>query len=230
MLYSIIPPILIVVSLIGIIVLLMKKAPDLAILEEYEDEASQGFLKRVLNKKKVSNKLLLILEKITRKIKLMFLKLENVFSAWGDSIKKKRHMKENEGRSFSISERKEILSNDSDDESREFFQRRKSRIKPRVAVSDDVAESERIERDSLRKKAESEKKILEKKDLFEKILIERIAANPKDVEAYERLGEYYFEIENWNYSKECFKQVVKLSPQNRGVKMKMRKLERLLSK
>ena len=61
-------------------------------------------------------------------------------------------------------------------------------------------------------------------------LIDRIAANPKDIEAYERLGEYYLEIENWNYAKECFKQVLKLNPRNIGARSRMRKLERILSR
>ncbi len=68
------------------------------------------------------------------------------------------------------------------------------------------------------------------KNRLERILIERIASNPKDTEAYERLGEYYFEIENYEHSKECFKQVVKLDPINMNAKDKMRKLERLLSR
>ena len=68
------------------------------------------------------------------------------------------------------------------------------------------------------------------KDRLEELLIERIAANPKDIEAYERLGEYYMEIKSYEFAKECFKQVIKLDPLNRNVKYKMRRLEHLLSK
>ena len=67
------------------------------------------------------------------------------------------------------------------------------------------------------------------RDRLEELLIERIAANPKDIEAYERLGEYYLEIENFEFAKECFKQVIRLNPSNRNVRYKMKKLERLLS-
>jgi cytochrome c-type biogenesis protein CcmH/NrfG len=69
----------------------------------------------------------------------------------------------------------------------------------------------------------------EMKDRLEELLIERIAANPKDVEAYERLGQYYMEIENYEFAKECFKQIVKLNPLNRNAKYTLKKLERLLS-
>jgi tetratricopeptide (TPR) repeat protein len=68
----------------------------------------------------------------------------------------------------------------------------------------------------------------EMKDRLEGLLIERIAANPKDVEAYERLGEYYMEIDSLNDAKECFKQVLKLDPKNRNVKYRMRILETMI--
>jgi tetratricopeptide (TPR) repeat protein len=70
----------------------------------------------------------------------------------------------------------------------------------------------------------------EMKDRLEEILIERIALNPKDIEAYERLGEYYMEIENFEFAKECFKQVIKLDPTNKNVKYKMRRLEYVLGR
>lgn len=219
MLYSIVFPILIVVSLVGIIIFLMKKAPDLALLKEDEgDEFSKkSFLKNIVDGKKVNNRLLLILEKMTRKFKLMFLKLENVFSAWGESIKQKRRIKENEGKYSSIKENGLATKEKKIEKAENFFQRRSENKKN--------VETKKV---SIVEKEEKPKIIEKKKDLFENILIERIAANPKDVEAYERLGEYYFEIENWNYAKECFKQVIKLNPQNVNVRMKMRKLGRIL--
>ena len=58
----------------------------------------------------------------------------------------------------------------------------------------------------------------------------QVTVNPKDIEAYERLGEYYMEIKSYNDAKECFKQVIKLNPGNRNVKYKIRRLEYLLSK
>ena len=68
------------------------------------------------------------------------------------------------------------------------------------------------------------------KEQLEAILIERIVTNPKDVEAYERLGDYYLEQESLMDAKECYRQVLKLSPVNRLVKIKIRRLERVLEK
>lgn len=65
---------------------------------------------------------------------------------------------------------------------------------------------------------------------YEDILIERIALNPRDIEAYERLGDYYMDREAYDDAKECYKQVLRLSPMNRKAKVRMRKLERILGK
>lgn len=69
-----------------------------------------------------------------------------------------------------------------------------------------------------------------RKDQMEDILVERISMNPRDIEAYERLGDYYLEQKNLVDAKECYRQVLKLSPAYRLVKIKIRRLERLLEK
>lgn len=77
---------------------------------------------------------------------------------------------------------------------------------------------------------EVEPTILRKKEQLEDILVERISLNPRDIEAYERLGDYYLEQNNLVDAKECYRQVLKLSPAYRLVKIKIRRLERLLEK
>lgn len=72
--------------------------------------------------------------------------------------------------------------------------------------------------------------IPQKKEQFEDILVDRISMNPRDIEAYERLGDYYLEQNNLVDAKECYRQVLKLSPAYRLVKIKIRRLERLLEK
>lgn len=66
------------------------------------------------------------------------------------------------------------------------------------------------------------------KRLSEEELIDRIARNPKDAPAYEELGDFYMEGGNLSDAKACYRQVIKLSPLNREVKEKIRRLERLL--
>lgn len=69
----------------------------------------------------------------------------------------------------------------------------------------------------------------DEKDRYEQVLIERIALNPRDVEAYERLGDYYMENGNFGDAKECFKQVLRLSPLSRRARFRMRRVEKSLS-
>ncbi len=63
----------------------------------------------------------------------------------------------------------------------------------------------------------------------EEALIGRIAVNPKDVVAYEGLGDYYLDIGNVKDAKECYRQVLRLSPAHRMVRIKIRRLEKILS-
>ncbi len=69
---------------------------------------------------------------------------------------------------------------------------------------------------------------MERKDELEEILIERIASDPRDVEAYERLGDYYYDRRNTRDAVDCYKQVLKLSPVNRAIRVKLRRAERSL--
>lgn len=223
MLYSILPPILIVLSLVGIILMIAKKAPEAVRMEEESkfNETGQNLKKSLWGKFKLTknektggeseHKFLLMLEKITRKFKVLFLKLENKFSHWGDSIRRKRNGKTEENKlddSIKFSTGKPIVASQQTDKEQFFFRnkRRNSYIN---------------------QEKETNKRPAEKKNILEKILIDRIAVNPKDIEAYERLGEYYMEIESWEYAKECFKQVLKLDPQNANIKVKMKKLEQM---
>lgn len=62
----------------------------------------------------------------------------------------------------------------------------------------------------------------------EEDFIAAIAKNPKDGEAYEKLGDYYMDNGNIKDAKECYRQVLRLSPAHREVKMKIRRLEKML--
>jgi tetratricopeptide (TPR) repeat protein len=86
----------------------------------------------------------------------------------------------------------------------------------RPMISEQVARPEKLKRKVLERPAEEE-------------LIGRIATNPKDYTAYEALGDFYMERGSIQDAKECYKQVLKLSPVQRLVKIKIRRLERLLS-
>lgn len=76
---------------------------------------------------------------------------------------------------------------------------------------------------------EKERAVTREQSLREAELIASISTNPKDFTAYEQLGDYYLEIGNVKDAKECYRQVLKLSPVQRMARIKIRRLEKILS-
>jgi uncharacterized membrane protein len=258
MLYSIIPPILVILSVIGIIIFLVKKAPEINRLEreekmekEREFRAASGgsgnFSDRGVAESRVSSKIkqgsLVFLEKLVKRFRIIFLKLENTLKTWGEGIRKKRDSKsgsdvlnaELQSRTDQFEEEmtkpkeNEALDGIVDKTGRYYPEKRN--IRERLGVRQ-VARHEEVEEKFFRPFVSDHvvvpKRRRETKSRLEELLIERIAANPKDIEAYERLGEYYLEVKNLEHSKECFKQVLRLNPTNKNARYKIRKLEKIL--
>ncbi|HPN96846.1 MAG TPA: tetratricopeptide repeat protein [Candidatus Moranbacteria bacterium] len=241
MTYSIIPPILVVLSVIGIILFLMKKASQIVEVSEKEklgrgqreEESKPGILRKPFFRKEKTDEVgfrhrfLLFLEKITRRVRLVFLKLDNLFKSWSERIRQKRNIEKKERMEEATDEQNQMRGNYNLPE-REGGNFERSDKREKINVFDE----EKTYRPMISDRVVSPKIIrgAETKDRLEKLLIERIAANPKDTEAYERLGEYYFEVANYDYAKECFKQVIKLDPTNAEARSKMRKLGRLLGR
>lgn len=268
MLYSIIPPILIIVSLVSIILFLMKKSSKVAnisieeIIREEEERRitmeDAGFFQKINLKIKglkwddVKHYLLAILENITRKSRVIFLKLESKFGNWSSDIRAKRKARAEKKIALeSHLEEKNIIQ-----KLQEYKLEKSSRPKyvpeekakeaeiiisetfiSSSMIEDEAGSSEKnmpvTEEEKIIKPIISEKIVKPRKheirDRLEELLVERIAVNPKDIEAYERLGQYYMEIKSHEDAKECFKQVIKLDPGNRNAKYKLKRLESLLA-
>ncbi len=62
----------------------------------------------------------------------------------------------------------------------------------------------------------------------EKMLIKRIAANPRDVEAYELLGQVYLVQGNFVDAKECYQQVLIFNPQHPTAIKKLDRIKKLI--
>ncbi|EKE10619.1 MAG: hypothetical protein ACD_15C00225G0003 [uncultured bacterium] len=246
MLYSTIPPILIVLSLAGIIIFFMKKAPQIASLSDEDDLEKEKkammakvtfwgkikFALKGINWGGVKNIFFVFSEKLTRRARIIFLRLESRSKNLNDSIrnKKNNHINRNAGDKLHNSQDLEdpIIErvNSYEPKKKSYLSEMKNalhRDNGSKAKTDDL--EERIIKPMVSDKVVTPSGRSEMKDRLEDLLIERIAANPKDVEAYERLGEYYMEIDSLGDAKECFKQVLKLDPKNRNVKYRMRVLE-----
>ncbi|MFH0968992.1 MAG: tetratricopeptide repeat protein [Patescibacteria group bacterium] len=230
MLSYIIPPIIIVLSLAALILFLFKKSskiPDEVLLKEKRDAELSGERNRKLFR--FTQLILQISEKIMQRFKLFSLKFYNRTDNWFHSIKEKRE------------KRSEIM--EGFDKEGQKFPEQESIGKPVVLTrKPNIDNVVPVVRGKILHEEYEEKEVEpmiskevvqpdpkgEIRNEFERALIERVALNPKDIEAYERLGDYYIEIGNFNDSLSCFEEVLKLSPANRKAKIKIRRLQKIV--
>lgn len=222
MLYYILPPFIIIASagvLIAFLFRKMENIPAGEILEPVSEQKTSGRIDVV--KSVLSQFGLSVLERMMHRAKLLALKFHNASNELFHSIREKRKnrmMIEQEAKQKSpesdVDPVIEVVHSSDDD---------RPRVKEMVLPSSHSAylESQPISNLSQKPKPKAN-------DKLEEALIKRIAINPRDIEAYERLGDYYLERENHNDSLECFKQVLKLSPAHHRAKTRIRKLESLL--
>jgi len=241
MLYSLIPPIIVILSAIGIIVFLLKKSSKVATIVEEDLNAGRnifverGFWGNLKQKFKnikgedIKHFFLGIIERIARRSRIIFLKLESRFGEISNDIRAKRQARSN--RKANEVKKAEEKAQDLFEKLKKYKSERSEEKKNPLEIKKAYMEDEEeVVKPMLVEKITVPETMRETKDKLEELLIERIAVNPRDIEAYERLGEYYMEIKSYNDAKECFKQVIKLNPGNRNVKYKIRRLEYLLSK
>ena len=152
--------------------------------------------------------ILKFLEKFIHRMKLIALKFHNMSNEWVRNIRKRRQQVELEV-TAKESNPVDMVSIEDDSEEHE-----KGEVHPMVkstVVHPDVKIGEQSQQSQL-----------------ENILIRRIAINPKDIEAYERLGDYYNEQSNLPDALECYKQVLKLSPMHHKARAKVRSIEKII--
>ncbi|MEI7621225.1 MAG: hypothetical protein WCJ51_01685 [Candidatus Moraniibacteriota bacterium] len=220
MLYYILPPFIIILSAGALIVFLFRKMENVSVEQLVVENVKQqqAFKKIDALKSLLSQWGLGLLEKMMHRAKLLALKFHNASNELFHSIKEKRErrMKTDQERKKQTPEvlqpSTEILQTLEDD---------RPRVKEMVLPSNYVPAKE------ISTVASSSPKTRVKAKL-EEVLIKRIAVNPRDIEAYERLGDYYLERENHSDSLECFRQVLKLSPAHHKAKTRIRKLESML--
>lgn len=224
MLYYIVPPVIIIIGLAVLVSFLFKKTSQMPREELAVLEARGGRNYRVLSKsvlKGVSQTSLRVLEKLMQRSKLLSLKFHNLFQSWFQSIKKRREKTKAPEVGDIESVKKKAFKEEPVENIRErkiiskISSRREEKIKEYPIISDKVVQPE--------SKSET-------KDKLEVALVDRVAQNPQDIEAYERLGDYYIERGNNQDALECFRQVLKMSPVHRKAKIQVRKLERIMGK
>lgn len=170
---SLIPQLLIILSLVGIIIILVRKIPAAAKMEIKEEESlksSQLAKTRFLldNFRQLSHKYLGLtlkaLEKLLKQLKIGSLKIESKTSLWIQELRKKSQ-----------------------------------KIKRRKDLSISVRR--------------------------EKEWIKIIAENPKDIEAYKKLGLLYLKQENYKDARASFQQVLKINSKDKEANQRLKELE-----
>ena len=250
--YLIVPPIIIIVSVLFLLWYLSEKGSDPSIVEKVShlDATAHEEVSFFRTKKFFLH----ILEKIVYRFKVKSLQLHNVLNSTTQSLKEK-------GRAFQVKKTDEPLpsntssdaisvSTSSDDVSLLSESTPVSSQGKELSQDTPSSDSERFSafRRRTHRSPETEESVVERPMVSEKIvrpeapyrkvtanviheesLIARIATNPKDFSSYEKLGDYYLAVGNIKDAKECYKQVLKLSPAARLVKIKIRRLEKIIA-
>lgn len=225
MVYLILPPLLIILGIAVLLYIFSRKAGKIANLsmeaEEKLEMEKKSLLKRFLSF--LGRFFLKFLEHLSQKTKVMFLKLHNWSNNAFHKIREKRkkvEIKNTEGLEAQAPlEEKNIPEQALVKKVPAEFEVKKEDVilLPDKAPTEITSNQSMVQSPTKGGKSE-----------YEEALIERIALNPKDIEAYERLGDYYIEAKNYIDAKQCLEQVLALSPGYRRAKLKMRRIEKIL--
>jgi len=213
MLYYILPPIIIVLGTAALIYFLFRKVSKYPNSEQLlRDNEHIGIFRQKTHTVFVAlgQFFLKFLERIMHRFKLLSLKFHNTSNNWFHSIRKKRE---------------EVMLAEN-----EHAKKEEDRLAGTVSGIETAAAGQRelLQPKKVVRPLVSEISAGERKNQLEEALIRRIAVNPRDIEAYERLGDYYFERQNLKDSLECYKQVLHLSPAHFKARSKIRKIQRML--
>lgn len=235
--YLVVPPIVVVLSLSFLLWYLSRKGADPIIAEKVlanEREAAKVSFPRT------KEFFLRILEKSGQHFKVTSLRIHNTLHEFTQSIKKSRAqvhtalVPEKKHEDVLVEREEEVVMPDRT-ETKAFESLSEPIVRKERGATNTPGLSDKKEEVPRPMVSEvavhpERKKRIHPNVAREESLIGRIARDPKDFTAYEELGDYYLEMENIKDAKECYRQVLKLSPVHRMVKIKIRRLEKLLTK
>lgn len=243
--YLVVPPIIVILSLFFLVWYLLRKESDPVIAQKILSSEKNGSslvsgLREFVLK---------VVEKSAQRFKVGLLRAHNTLNEFTQRVKKMRIKTEGQ---ISSSETPPVAVQEQEIPEVTFIQKGKSSVdtsipkdildKPIVRrergeeVGADISATEKpiltprpIVSEAMTR-PEAKKTVTQKDGPWEEGLIARIARDPKDFTAYEELGDHYLEAGNIKDAKECYRQVLKLSPVHRLVKIKIRRLEKILTR
>ncbi len=229
--YLVIPPIVVVLSLAFLLWYLSRKGADPTLAQKILQGESFDTTPPFSRTKAF---FLAVLEKLAQRFKVASLKAYNSLHEFLQVLHEKRRKTEERALlrpsvpEESLESKKESSASvgasarvfpAQNDLATPILRKNKEELSLRSMVSETAVNPEGKDQEKVQKNASLEEK-----------LITRIAVNPKDFTAYEELGDYYLSINSIKDAKECYRQVLKLSPVHRMVKIKIRRLEKLLTR
>lgn len=232
--YLIVPPIVVVASLAFLLWYLSRKSAD-PIVAERVSHLEQTEVPVSFSRTKTF--FLKLLEKTMQRSKVVSLRAHN---ALNDRLQAVRHRRQKIAESVASQEvvEEQVVEQQSEQASVSVPTRHIPEedilaapiVRQRRAADEGhIFHAERPMVSETAAEPEGKKRRLVRNDTREADLIGSIAADPKNFSAYEMLGDYYFEAGNVKDAKECYRQVLRLSPTHRMVKIKIRRLEKLLT-
>jgi tetratricopeptide (TPR) repeat protein len=230
--YLIVPPIVVVLSLAFVLWYLSRQGADPFVARKISQ--LEGTAEQKVSFPRTKNFFLRMLEKTAYRFKVVSLQMHNALNDLTQALKERRKL-------FQEKTKKQEGMESKKEEQVVAEERTSSAVSDKLSFfrSPSVESSQKIEtektEDTMRPmvsdymtRPEVSYRKTSADIVREEGLIARIAVNPKDFVAYEELGDHYLEIGNVKDAKECYRQVLRLSPVQRMVKIKIRRLEKIL--
>jgi len=230
MIWLYIPPIIFIAALIALVVILGKKTATLKRRKELSARAPAVKIISSPEKKwyqRVANFLVRVAEKLLGLLRIGAKKSETALVAWLARRKERRSGQKSLQRPSGAETIDPLNLPDKDHDllrqspKQEKVQQSNQSFEAVNFVSEEVIVRKRKEMPTVKIIPES----MPEDRVREEALIFRIAENPKDIEAYRELGEYYLAIGNIKDAKESFKMVLKLRPRDIKAKSSLREIE-----
>jgi len=209
---------LIASSLIGLGIIIFRKIPILANLSEEEMiilARKKGIIQKMreINYKQYWFNLMVYLEKFLRRIKIVFLKIENLLGKWINWLRN----------------RSQIMSQ----KSREWIKQRdikKQKMEESLSNKTKDEISIKVNKEEVENKIEQEEDDLSISELKKPIKEEQkwinlIIEDPKNITAYKFLGLLYWKQHNYLDAKNSLEMAVKLGSKDKKVKEILKELE-----
>jgi hypothetical protein len=232
MLWLYFPPIILVGALIVLVVVLGRKSAEMKKIKTFpsDQSATNPISGEHKNWKKFWNKFLQYFEKFLMFLKIGVKKSEMAIANLTVRIRSRRG-KTTEKNFFGEDSANRPAENEIIERKAKIF----GEIEKIESVDEEflaVRKTEWVSSEVTTKKRKIEEPVIRMKEVpaqedkvKEEALIHRIAENPRDIEAYRDLGDYYMAIGNIKDAKDSFKMVLKLRPRDLKAKSSLREIE-----